>query len=111
MDAMTRVPFRDLVAAHLTARYPQAEGWTIQRDLILDSGAELDFLAGRNRESVAVHCKAEAGNVLFEHVDQAAHLATEVDAGSAILYVPIGSFTPPVILAYAARRRVRIEAL
>ena len=108
---MAMIPFRDLVAAHLASRHPLPEGWTIQRDLILDSGVEVHFLASRNRESVAVHCKDEAGNVLFEHVDHAVHLATEVDADSAILYVPIGSFTPPVILAYAARQRVRIEAL
>jgi hypothetical protein len=108
---MPMIPFRDLVAAQLASRHPGAEGWTVQRDLLLDSGMEVHFLAGRNQESVLIHCKEEAGNVLFEHVDRAAALATETGADSAVLYVPIGSFTPPVILAYAAKRHVRIEAL
>ncbi|HSB82005.1 MAG TPA: hypothetical protein VLM91_24760 [Candidatus Methylomirabilis sp.] len=108
---MAMIPFRDLVAAQLASRHPSTEGWSVQRDHLLDSGAEVHFLASRGRESILVHCKEEAGNVLFEHVDHAAALATEAGAGSAVLYVPIGSFTPPVILAYAAKRRIRIEAL
>ncbi|MBI4736030.1 MAG: hypothetical protein HY766_08215, partial [candidate division NC10 bacterium] len=40
-----------------------------------------------------------------------AALAADVGAGSAVHFVPIGSFTPPIILEYAARQRVRIEAL
>jgi len=108
---MTMIPFRDLVAAHLASRHRRTEGWTVQRDLLLDSGMEVHFLASRDQESILIHCKKEAGNVLFEHVDHAAALGTEAGAGSAVLYVPIGSFTPPVILAYAAKRHVRIEAL
>jgi hypothetical protein len=60
---------------------------------------------------MVVRCKEERGNVLFDHVDQAAAYAAEAEAASAILYVPIGSCTPPVILEYAARRHVRIAAL
>jgi hypothetical protein len=108
---MTMIPFRDLVAVHLASRHLCTEGWTVQRDLLMDSGMEVHFLASRDQEGVLVHCKEEEGNVLFEHVDHAAALATEARAGSAVLYVPIGSFTQPVILAYAAKRHVRIEAL
>ena len=108
---MAMIPFRDLVALHLASRHLRSEGWTVQRDILLDSGVEVHFLASRDREGILAHCKEEAGNVLFEHVDHTAALATEARAGSAILYVPIGSFTPPVILAYAAKRHVRIEAL
>lgn len=108
---MARVPFRDLVAAHLASHYPPAEGWAIQRDLLLDSGTELHFLVGRDLQRIVVHCKEEQGNVLFDQIDQAAGFAAEAGAASAILYVPIGSYTPPSILEYAARQRVRIEAL
>ena len=40
-----------------------------------------------------------------------AALAADAGAGPAVHFVPIGSFTPPIILEYAARQRVRIEAL
>lgn len=108
---MAMIPFRDLVAAHLASHHPATDGWTIQRDLLLEDGAEIHFVVGRDRHRFVAHCKAEVGNVLFEHVDQAADLAEKAAAGSAVLYVPIGSFTPPVILAYAGERRVRIQAL
>jgi hypothetical protein len=108
---MAMVPFRDLVAAHLASRYPSAEGWVIQREVLLESGSELDFVVSGNQESLVAHCKEERGNILFDHVDQAAGYAAEAGARSAILYVPIGSITPPVILEYAALQRVRIEAL
>lgn len=108
---MAMVPIRDLVAAHLTSHYPASLGWTIQRDLLLENGAELHFLVGCAQEMILVHCKDERGSVLFDQVDQAAALAAEAGAGSAILFVPIGSYTPPIILEYAARQRVRIEAL
>jgi hypothetical protein len=108
---MAMVPFRDLVAAHLASHYPASLEWTIQRDILLDSGLELHFLVGRDQELILVHCKEERGNVLFDQVDQAAALAAEVGAGSSLLFIPIGSFTPPTILEYAARQRVRIEAL
>ncbi len=108
---MTRVPFRDLVAAHLASHYPATQGWTIQRDLLLESGSELHFLVGCHQELILVHCKEERGSVLFDQVDHAAALAAEAAAAASILYVPIGSYTPPIILEYAARQRVRIEAL
>lgn len=108
---MGKVPFRDLVGAHLAANHPRGEGWTIQRDVLLDSGAEIHFLVSRDRERLVVHCKEALGNVLFEQVDHTASLAAEAGAGSAVLCVPIGSTTPPVILTYAAGRHVRIEAL
>lgn len=108
---MAMVPFRDLVAAHLASHYPPALGWTTQRDILLESGSELHFVLNRERELIVVHCKEERGSVLFEQVDQVAGFAAEAGAASAILYVPIGSYTPPIILEYAARQRVRIEAL
>lgn len=108
---MAMIPFRDLVAAQLASRHLHTDGWTVQRDLLLDSGTEVHFLASRDQVSLLVYCKEEAGNVLFEHVDHTAALAHEAGADSAILYVPIGSFTPPIILAYAAKQHVRIEAL
>ncbi|MBI4840563.1 MAG: hypothetical protein HY803_05735 [candidate division NC10 bacterium] len=108
---MVMVPIQDLVAAHLASHYPASQGWTIQRDLLLESGSELHFLVSRDRELIVVHCKEERGNVLFDQVDQAAALAADAGAGSAVLFVPIGSFTPPIILEYAARQHVRIEAL
>ena len=108
---MAMIPFRDLVALHQASRHLRTEGWTVQRDVLLESGMEVHFLASRDQESFLAHCKEEAGNVLFEHVDHTAALATQAGADSAILYVPIGSFTPPIILAYAAKRHVRIEAL
>lgn len=108
---MAMVPFRDLVAAHLASHYPAALGWATQRDLLLESGSEPHFVLNRDRELIVIHCKEERGSVLFDQVDQAAGFAAEVGAGSAILYVPIGSYTPPIILEYAAGQRVRIEAL
>jgi hypothetical protein len=108
---MVMVPFRDLVAAHLASHYPSVEGWGIQREILLESGSELHFLVSRDQELIVVYCKEERGNVLFDQVDQAAAFAAEAGAPSAILYIPIGSYTPPVILEYAARQRVRIEAL
>lgn len=108
---MARVPFRDLVAAHLTSHYPVAEGWAIQRDILLDTGSALHFLVSHEQAQIVVHCKEERGNVLFDQVDLAAGLMVEAGAGAAILYVPIGSYTPPIILEYAAGQRVRIEAL
>ncbi len=108
---MAVVPIRDLVAAHLASHYPASLGWVLQRDLLLENGAELHFLVGRDREMILAHCKEERGSVLFDQVDQAAALAAEAGAGSAILFVPIGSYTPPIILEYAAGQRVRIEAL
>ena len=110
---MAMVPIRDLAAAHLASHHPASLGWTIQRDLLLENGAELHFLVGRARdqEMILAHCKEERGSVLFDQVDQAAALAAEAGAGAAILFVPIGSYTPPIILEYAARQHVRIEAL
>lgn len=108
---MAVVPIRDLVAAHLTSHYPASQGWAIQNDLLLENGSEVHFLVSRDREQIVVHCKEERGNVLFDQVDHAAALAADAGAGSAILFIPIGSFTPPIILEYAARQRVRIEAL
>lgn len=108
---MAVVPIRDLVAAHLTSHYPASQGWAIQNDLLLENGSEVHFLVSRDQEQIVVHCKEERGNVLFDQVDHAAALAADAGAGSAILFIPIGSFTPPIILEYAARQRVRIEAL
>ncbi len=108
---MAMVPFRELVAAHVASHYPAVQGWTIQRDILLESGSELHFLVCHDQEVTVVHCKEERGNVLFDQVDQAAALATEAGAASSILYIPIGSYTPPIILEYAARQHVRIEAL
>lgn len=108
---MAMVPFRDLVAAHLASNYPPAQGWTLQRDILIESGSELHFVLSREGELIVAQCKEERGSVLFDQVDQAAGFAAEAGAGSAILYVPIGSYTPPIILEYAAGQRVRIEAL
>jgi hypothetical protein len=108
---MARVPFRDLVAAHLISHYPAPLGWTIQRDLLLESGSEVHFLVGRDQELTLVHCKEDRGSVLFDQVDLAAALAAEAGAAASILFVPIGSYMPPIILEYASRQRVRIEAL
>ena len=78
--------FEEFVAVELEIEYPEKDGWDLEEQPVLPSGARPDFVLMHKNEMVVVDAK-DKQSLTSADVRQVADYTDELDADEALIYI------------------------